>query len=101
MGKDKDGKADSLDFFNHSDTSRSDVEKIQSWCRLVRSAATEKFSILRVSVLFTEHIDVSDGFWGLTNNSAFKLWYENNELHKSVDAPKPPKRKGDELGSTN
>ena len=54
----------------------------------------EKFSILLVSVLFTEHIDVHDGYWGLTSNSAFKLWYENNvELYKPVDTPKVSKRK--------
>ncbi len=34
--------------------------------------------MLLVSVLFTENINVSDGFGGLTKNSAFKLWYENN-----------------------
>jgi hypothetical protein len=64
---------------------------------LVRAAAAEKFSMLLVSVLFTENIDVSDGFWGLTKNSAFKLWFENNvELYKPVGAPKVPKRKSGE-----
>ena len=53
--------------------------------------------MLLVSVLFTENINVSDGFWGLTKNSAFKLWYENNvELYKPVDAPRKPKRKSGE-----
>ena len=80
-----------------SDTSRSDAEKIQSWCRLVRTVVTEKFLMLLVSVLFMENIDVSDGFWGLTKNSAFKLWYESNvKSYEPVDAPKPPKRKSDE-----
>ena len=47
--------------------------------------------MILVSVLCTEHIDVSDGFWGLTKNSVFKLWYENNvELYKPVDGPKVP-----------
>jgi len=69
MGKDKDGKAGSVAPFNHADTSRSDAEKIQCWCRLVCAAAAEKFSMLLVSVLFTENIDVSDGFWDLTKNS--------------------------------
>jgi len=97
MGKDKDGKAGSVAPFNHADTSRSDAEKIQCWCRLVRAAAAEKFPMLLVSVLFTENIDVSDGFWGLTDNSAFNLWYENSvELYKPVDAPKVPKRKSGE-----
>ena len=87
-GKEKDGKAGSVALFNHSDTTRSDTEKIQSWCRLVRAAAAEKFSMILVSVLFTENINVSDGFRVLTKNSAFKLWYENNvELYKSVGAP--------------
>ena len=96
-GKEKDGKAGSVALFNHSDTTRSDAEKIQSWCRLVRAAAAEKFSIFLVSVLFTENIDVSDGFWGLTKNSAFKLWFENNvELYKPIGAPKVPKRKSGE-----
>ncbi len=53
--------------------------------------------MLLVSVLFTENINVSDGFWGLTKNSVLKLWYENNvELYKSVDAPRKPKRKSGE-----
>ena len=53
--------------------------------------------MLLVSVFFTEHIDFHDVYWGLTNKSAFKLWYENNvELYKPVDAPKVPKRKVDE-----
>jgi hypothetical protein len=57
----------------------------------VCAAAAEKFPMLLVSVLFTENIDVSDGFWGLTDNSAFNLWYENSvELYKPVDAPKVP-----------
>jgi len=95
--KDKDGKAGSVALFN-TDISRSDAENIQCWCRLVRAAAAEKFSMLLVSVLFTENIDVSDGFfWGLTDNSAFNLWYENSvELYKPVDAPKVPKRKSGE-----
>ena len=64
---------------------------------MVRAAAAEKFPMLLVSVLFTENINVSDGFWGLTKNSAFKLWYENNvELYKPVDAPRKPKRKSGE-----
>ena len=47
-----------------------------------------------VSVLSSENIDVSDGFWGLTKNSAFKLWFQNNvELYKPIGAPKVPKRK--------
>jgi len=59
----------------------------------VRVAAAEKFPMILVSVLFTENINASDGFWGLTTNSAFKLWYENNvELYKPVDVPKAPKR---------
>jgi 3-oxoacyl-ACP reductase-like protein len=97
MGKDKDGKAGSVALFNHADISRSDAEKIQCWCRLVRAAAAEKFPMLLVPVLFTDNINVSDGFWGLTKNSAFKLWYENNvELYKPVDAPRKPKRKSGE-----
>ena len=93
-GKDKEGKAGSVALFNHSDTTRSDTEKIHSWCRLVRAAASEKFSMLLVSVLFTENIEVSGGFWDLTKNSSFQLWYENNvELYKPVDTPKVPKRK--------
>ncbi len=80
--------------FNHSDISRSDAEKIRCWTRLVRAAAAEKFQMLLVSVLFTENIDVSDGFWGLTNNSTFKLWYENNvELYKPVNASHTTKEK--------
>ena len=94
--KEKD-KAGSVGIFNHTDISRSDAERIQCWCRLVRAAAAEKFQMLLVTVLFTENIDVSDGFWGLTNNSAFNLWYENNvELYKPVDAPIQPKRKSGE-----
>jgi hypothetical protein len=76
--KDKDGKAGRVALFSHSDTLRSDTEKIQSWCRLMWATAAEKFSMLLVSVLFTENIDVSDSFRGLTKNYAFKLWYENN-----------------------
>ena len=98
VGKEKDGKAGSVSLFNHSDTTRSDAEKIQSWCRLVRAAAAEKFSMILVSVLFTENINVSDGFWDLTKNSAFNLWYENNvEMYKPVDDPKVPKRKSGEV----
>ena len=67
--KDKDGKAGAVAVFSHSDTSRSDAD----WCRLVRAAAAEKFPMLLVSVLFTENINASDGFWGLTKNSAFTL----------------------------
>ncbi len=53
--------------------------------------------MLLTSVLFTENINVSDGFWGLTKNSVLKLWYENNvELNKSVDDPRKPKRKSGE-----
>ena len=64
---------------------------------MVWTTATEKFPMLLVSVLFTENINVSDGFWGLTKNSAFKLWYENNvELYKPVDAPRKPKRQSGE-----
>jgi hypothetical protein len=70
MGKDKDGKAGSVALFNHADISRSDAEKIQCWCRLVRAAAAEKFPMLLVFVLFTENINVSDGFGGLTKNTA-------------------------------
>ena len=93
----KEKAAGSVAIFNHTDISRSDAEKIQCWCRLVRAEAAEKFQILLVTVLFTENIDVSDGFWGLTKNSAFKLWYENNvELYKPVDAPIQPKRKSGE-----
>ena len=54
--KDKDGKAGSVALFDHADISRSDAEKIQCWCRLVRAAAAEKFPMLLVSVLFTEHL---------------------------------------------
>ena len=54
--KDKDGKAGSVTLFDHADISRSDAEKIQCWCRLVCAAAAEKFPILLVSVLFTEHL---------------------------------------------
>jgi hypothetical protein len=44
-----------------------------------------------------ENIDVSDGFWGLTKKSVFKLRYENNvESYKPVDAPKAPKKKSGE-----
>ena len=64
---------------------------------MVRVAAAEKFSMILVSVLFTENINVSDGFGGLTKNSVFKLWYENNvELYKPVDASRKPKRKSGE-----
>ena len=53
--------------------------------------------MLLVSVLFTDNINVSDDFRGLTKNSAFKLWYENNvKLYKPVDAPIKPKRKSGE-----
>ena len=83
-----------VSLFNHTEISRSDAEKIQCWCRLVRAAAVEKFQMLLVTVLFTENIDVSDGFWGLTKNSVFKLWYENNvELYKPVDAPIHPRER--------
>ena len=97
-GKDKDVKSDSVALFNHSDTTRSDTEKIHSWCRLVWATVAEKFSMFLVSVLFMENIDVSDGFWDLTKNSAFNLWYENNvEMYKPVDDPKVPKRKSGEV----
>ncbi len=53
--------------------------------------------MLLVTVFFTENIDVSDGFWGLTKNSAFQIWYGNNvELYQPVDAPRKPKRKSGE-----
>ncbi len=78
MPDNKEKAAGSVALFNHSDISRSDADKIQCWTHLVRAATAEKFQMLLVTVLFTENIDVSDGFWGLTKNSAFKLWYENN-----------------------
>jgi hypothetical protein len=62
---------------------------------VVRAAAAEKFQMLLVTVLFTENIDVSDGFWGLTKNSVLKLWYGNN-VGLYVDAPRKPKRKSGE-----
>jgi hypothetical protein len=38
------------------------------------------------------------GFGGLTKNSSFKLWNENNvELYKPVDAPRKPKTKSGEV----
>jgi hypothetical protein len=49
----------------------------------VRATAAEKFSMLLVSVLFTENIDVSDGFWGLTKNYAFKLWNQRVTLYRA------------------
>ena len=52
----KEKAAGSVAIFNHTDISRSDAEKIQCWCRLTRAAAAEKFSMLLVSVLFTEHL---------------------------------------------
>jgi hypothetical protein len=46
---------------------------------------------------FRENINVSDGFWGMTKNSVFNLWYENNvELYMPVDAPRKPRRKSGE-----
>ena len=97
MPGNKEKAAGSVALFNHTDISRSDAEKIQCWTRLVRAAAAEKFQMLLVTVLFTENIDVSDGFWGLTKNSAFQLWYGNNvELYQPVDAPRKPKRKSGE-----
>ena len=54
--KGKNGKAGSVALFDHADISRTDAEKIQCWCRLVRAAAAEKFPMLLVSVLFTEHL---------------------------------------------
>jgi len=73
MPGNKEKAAGSVALFNHTDISRSDAEKIQCWTRLVRAAAAEKFQMLLVTVLFTENIDVSDGFWGLTKNSAFQF----------------------------
>jgi hypothetical protein len=94
MPGNKEKAAGSVAMFNHTDISRSDAEKIQCWTRLVRAAAAEKFQMLLVTVLFTENIDVSDGFWGLTKNSAFKLWYENNvELYKTVNVSHTTKEK--------
>jgi hypothetical protein len=55
MGKEKDGtQAGSVALFNHTGISRSDTEKIQCWCRLVRPAAAEKFPMILVTVLFME-----------------------------------------------
>ena len=65
MPDNKEKAADSVTLFNHTDISRSDAEKIQCWCRLVRVDAAEKFQMLLVTVLFTENIDVSDGFLGV------------------------------------
>jgi hypothetical protein len=80
MVKDKDVRAGDVPFFNHNDVSRSDAEKIQSWFRfLVRSVSVEKFSMLLVSVLFKEHIDLKHDFWGLTKTSVFQLWMKNND----------------------
>jgi hypothetical protein len=68
MPGNKEKAAGSVALFNHTDISRSDAEKIQCRTRLVRAAAAEKFQMLLVTVLFTENIDVSDGFWGLLSN---------------------------------
>ena len=59
-------------------------------CILRRKLAASRYSIIPIFL--------SDGFWGLTKNSDFKLWYENNvELYKPVDAPRKPKRKSGEV----
>jgi hypothetical protein len=74
MPGNKEKAAGSVALFNHTDISRSDAEKIQCWTRLVRAAAAEKFQMLLVTVLFTENIDVSDGFWGLTKNADYIMY---------------------------
>jgi len=54
------------------------------------TAAPQKFSMLLVAVLFTRNIDLQSGFWGFTENSAFKL-----ECYKPAKASKAPKQRGE------
>ena len=72
-------------------------EKIQSWCRLTSCSSGE---ILDAPGFPSFHgtYSVSHGFWGLTMNSDFKLWFDNNvDIYKPFESPKAPKRMSEKV----